>query len=135
MKILTFFVILLFSTLSFAERASVIKADNSCSGFVPDPDAENGSPGLGQWFGDIHAVGRDAGGDVFPGSGKITCLGHHYVELDRAGVAKGTGCAAPGPEEGTLYLTFDTVVVASPSGEALLTCQFKKTGTVIIPVP
>ena len=26
-------------------------------------------------------------------------------------------------------------VVASPSGEALITCQFTKTGTVIVPIP
>lgn len=135
MKILIFFAVLLFSTLSFAERANVIRIDNGCTGNVPDPEADNGVPGLGRWSGDVHAVERDAGVEVFPGTGKVTCRGRHDVDLDRAGVSKGTGCVVPGPEEGTLYLTFDTVTVASPSGEALFTCQFKKNGTTIIPVP
>jgi hypothetical protein len=130
----------LVSILSFyasqviAEPAQVFKEDNTCSSFIPNGETENGLPGLdgGPWIGDTHAVGRDAGGDVFPGSGKLTCQGNHYVDLQRAHIGKGAPCIVPATDQpGCFFVTLDTITVATPSGEAHLTCQFKKNGTIV----
>ena len=127
-----------FAVNTYAEPAVVFRADGSCSGYVPNGESETGLPpleGSEGWIGDIHIVGRDAGLEIFPGSGKTTCRGHHYSELDRAHIGKGFECFVPSADGTQLFITLDSILVASPSGEAVISCQFKKGSTIVIPWP
>jgi hypothetical protein len=125
----------MFTMNAYAAPAVVFRLDDSCGGFVPNGDSETGFPpleGSVGWRGDVHLVGRDAGLETFPGSGKVTCNGYHESELDHANIGKGFQCQIPSADQTQLFITFDSILVASPSGEAMISCQFKKGSTIVI---
>ena len=131
MKILITCVLFLYSLVSFAEPALVIKLDEpSCNGPVPSDQNEGGV--LGIFVGEIQIVGQDAGGDVFPGSGKLTCKGEHVFLMQSAASVRGLPCFIE-DASGTIFITEDTVAVGTPSGRAVFSCHFTKTGTIVIP--
>jgi hypothetical protein len=119
-----------FSMNSYAEPATIFRGDNTCGGFVPNGDSDTGLPSEVYWDGDVHIVARDAGVETFPGSGKLTCKGHHYEILGNAHIGKGFVCFIH--TEDKQYITTDSITVASPSGEIITSCQFKKGSTIVI---
>jgi hypothetical protein len=136
-----FAIALLISIISFisvqasAEPAVVVRVDGFCEGFIPDPADPVNKPPLGFWTGDAHIVGRDAGGETFPGSGKLTCQGYHDVTLERSLVSKGFTCFIPNQAGTLLYITENTIQVATPSGNVSANCNFDKKNTLAIPAP
>jgi hypothetical protein len=127
--VMLFSILSLFSLETMAERAVVVRADGVCMGFVPNGDTDTGLPPLAfPVIGDVHAVGRDAGIDeFFPGSGKITCIGAHDIELDYATAGRGFACEVEHQELGPI-ITTDTLLVATPGGRWSMVCKFPRPG-------
>ena len=137
-SVITLTLLSVFTMNVYAERATVFKLGESCNGFVPNGESETGLPPLAgsvDWIGDLHAVGRDAGLETFPGSGKLTCNGYHGSELDHATIGKGYNCFIVSADQTQLFITTDSITVASPSGEVMASCQFKKGSTIVLPWP
>jgi hypothetical protein len=65
-----------------------------------------------------HLVGQYAGGPL-PQRGKTTCRGTHDLDIDLV-ITKGDLCVF------NQFWTTDTIFVATPGGEWMVQCQFKK---------
>jgi len=105
-----FFISLGVEAQDITHRAVVFKADNSCIWYTPQS---------GVLVGDLQINAQYAGGP-FPQHGKLTCHGTHSLELDSPIVVRNDACVANG------VVTDDSLFVATPGGEWVVQCKFKK---------
>ena len=97
------------STMAMADPAAVFD-EFQCEGFIPDIDGNS----LGPVFTtDSHKVITDKG------VAKLSCHFDHDIELPYATGAQGFVCGISG------ILTTDTMMLATPGGQATLVCQIK----------
>ena len=123
MRYLAFTIVLsmfaVFSMQASAIPALVVK-EFECSGFVPNPDTDDGLPGIAELF-----TTQTQGVAVLGKVGKISCHFDHDVDLPRAVAAKDFICAVPSPTQPGVFLVADRqVMLATPGGKAMLECKF-----------
>jgi hypothetical protein len=112
-KLLGASVLMLAASTAFADPAAVIN-DFGCSGFVPD---ENGD--VLEW------ITTEKSHSVETGSGisKMTCHFDHGVDLPQAYGAQGFVCGVF--VDGIVTATTDSMMLATPGGQAVLVCKLK----------
>jgi len=98
--------------------AIVVKAFD-CPGFIPNPETDNGLPPVAPIF-----TTQTQGVAVVGKVGKISCHYDHGYPLTKATYAKDFVCTVPSPTTGEILVADKQLMLATPSGKALLQCQF-----------